>query len=180
MGGEEKEEMGINLLRRLLHEEKHSGNKLVSLPDDLVQRASIYITTLNARLAKNMELETLKAKESFKSAFHELITHRMRKVLTRASYADLGTDTSDMKGGDLSFYEIVLTHLDAQRRRMDDLLEGRVQMHKDKKVRILKDIPQYIGSDKKTYGPFKKDDVLELPDEELGWLVKNNFAESAE
>ena len=179
MGVEEKEEFNFNTLRKLLHDEKEAGNRLVSLPDDLQLRVAKCIAKFNSDLEKGMDLEALRARENFKSAFRELVTLRLRKIVQRASYADLGTDNGDMKPDDLEVYEKVISFVEARKQRLADVLEGRVQqIQRNKKVRILKDIPQYIGSDKGAYGPFRKDEVLELPDAELEWLVKNGFAES--
>ena len=45
------------------------------------------------------------------------------------------------------------------------------------KVRILKPMPSIVGSDLKSYGPFKEDDVLELPESNALLLIKHEFAE---
>lgn len=45
-------------------------------------------------------------------------------------------------------------------------------------VRIVKAIPEIVGSDSNSYGPFKEDDVVELPRDNAEILVKKGFAES--
>lgn len=44
------------------------------------------------------------------------------------------------------------------------------------KVRILKPMPSIMGSDLKSYGPFKEDDVLELPESNALILIKHELA----
>ena len=44
------------------------------------------------------------------------------------------------------------------------------------KVRILKPMPAIVGSDLINYGPFKEDDVFELPETNAMLLIKQNFA----
>ncbi|MFH1788727.1 MAG: hypothetical protein ABH834_05060 [Candidatus Altiarchaeota archaeon] len=45
-------------------------------------------------------------------------------------------------------------------------------------VRIVKAIPEIVGSDSNSYGPFKEDDVVELPRENADILLKRGFAEA--
>jgi len=44
-------------------------------------------------------------------------------------------------------------------------------------VRIVKAIPEIVGADSKPYGPFKEDDVVQLPRENADILIKHGFAE---
>lgn len=45
------------------------------------------------------------------------------------------------------------------------------------KVKLLDDITEFVGTDTKTYGPFKKDEIAELPYGNGLALVKGNIAE---
>jgi DNA replication initiation complex subunit (GINS family) len=44
-------------------------------------------------------------------------------------------------------------------------------------VRIIKAIPEIVGADSKSYGPFKEDDIVELPTENAEILIKHGVAE---
>lgn len=46
-----------------------------------------------------------------------------------------------------------------------------------RKIRILSDVEQYKGSDKKIYGPFQKGKEYLLPRSESEWLLKEKMAE---
>ncbi|MFH1125739.1 MAG: hypothetical protein V1703_01320 [Candidatus Altiarchaeota archaeon] len=48
------------------------------------------------------------------------------------------------------------------------------------KVRILKPMPSIVGSDMKSYGPFKEDDIFELPESSATVLIKKEFAKEFE
>ncbi|MCK4319908.1 DNA replication complex GINS family protein [Candidatus Micrarchaeota archaeon] len=47
-----------------------------------------------------------------------------------------------------------------------------------KRIKILKDITAYKGSDGKIYGPYVGDQLVELPEEEAAILLKDNLAEN--
>jgi DNA replication initiation complex subunit (GINS family) len=44
----------------------------------------------------------------------------------------------------------------------------------------VKEVPEIIGSDMKTYGPFKVEDVAALPVENTRILIKQGLAEKVE
>ena len=45
------------------------------------------------------------------------------------------------------------------------------------RVRFLKDVPEFVGMDLKTYGPFRKNEVSEIPEENANLFVKHGIAE---
>ena len=47
-------------------------------------------------------------------------------------------------------------------------------------IRILKETPELVGYDLKVYGPFQKEDVANIPEENAIILVKEKFAERFE
>ena len=46
-----------------------------------------------------------------------------------------------------------------------------------KKIKLLKDVPQFVGTDLKNYGPFKAGELVELPDEIADILLIRQMAE---
>jgi len=48
------------------------------------------------------------------------------------------------------------------------------------RLRFLKPIPEIVGADSKMYGPFKEDDVGEIPADNAEILLKNGVAEKTE
>jgi DNA replication initiation complex subunit (GINS family) len=45
------------------------------------------------------------------------------------------------------------------------------------RVKILNDLPKFMGQDKNIYGPFKKDDLVELPESIVNILLKKSRVE---
>ena len=48
---------------------------------------------------------------------------------------------------------------------------------KGMKLRMLKPMPVIVASDMQNYGPFKEDDIIELPESNALVLIRNQFAE---
>jgi DNA replication factor GINS len=44
-------------------------------------------------------------------------------------------------------------------------------------VVFKEDVPQFLGADEKTYGPFKKGDIAKLPEENVKILLERNVVE---
>ena len=58
-----------------------------------------------------------------------------------------------------------------------DIMKTKIEAeHKRAALRLLKEVPAVIGSDMKTYGPFKVEDVATVPAENARILVKQNLA----
>ena len=58
--------------------------------------------------------------------------------------------------------------------------EGLKPLNKAKKVKILIELPRFIGTDGKEYGPFKIGDVVEMPEEVFDLLAMRQAAEAIE
>jgi len=47
------------------------------------------------------------------------------------------------------------------------------------KIKVLEDLPEIVGADMEDYGPFKKDDIVELPIENANLFIESSKAEKA-
>jgi len=45
-------------------------------------------------------------------------------------------------------------------------------------LKIVNNVPMFVGSDMKKYGPFSKGDVVSLPEDVMNLLVSRNIAEN--
>lgn len=48
------------------------------------------------------------------------------------------------------------------------------------KIRMLKPMPSIVGSDMKNYGPFKEDDIMEIPESNAVLLIQHEYARKYE
>lgn len=115
----------------------------------------------------------------------ELVKLRYEKALRNAASAAsvpkevLTEEEEELQGSILPLAESYQTFLEG-------LLRGRVsQVGKEEKpkrllVRVLKEIPAIVGSDMKTYGPFKPEDIATLPTENAKILIRQAVAVEVE
>ena len=57
-----------------------------------------------------------------------------------------------------------------------EILEGHIE-YDYTLIRIIKETPELIGLDLKIYGPFQKEDIVNLPRKNARILVNEKFAE---
>ena len=115
--------------------------------------------------------------QNIKRLLKELYDRREKKIInlaiTKTRTGSLLVDTSNMLPSEKEFFDAVCDLLSRYRKELLDSLlslsrkpasfsqsddSDRVVM-----VRVLKDIPKFLGKDKVVYGPFKPEDVVSLP-----------------
>ncbi|MEM3622722.1 MAG: hypothetical protein QXZ02_01370 [Candidatus Bathyarchaeia archaeon] len=164
--------------------------ELVRLPDNFYSRVAEYLKMVREE-SRMLDKRTVKANllkkewHNVKRMLHELTRARYKKLvkkLTKGEKIPLDTLTMEERKvftGASPFAEAYLNFAKS-------LIQGqflKVAMEKEHKVvvlRFLKDVPAIIGSDMKTYGPFKSEDVASLPAENAKILIKQGLAEKVE
>jgi len=81
-----------------------------------------------------------------------------------------------IKEESMSFDEIVQQKIDDTKKLVDDM-NSEIKMENKKMVKMLEDMPAFVGSDSNSYGPFKKGDVVSLPDDVMSLLLVRGAAE---
>ena len=60
------------------------------------------------------------------------------------------------------------------------VLEKKVEVREDLvRIRIKKPFPSIVGADSKEYGPFREEDMIEIPSESAQLLIERDVAEKA-
>lgn len=134
--------------------------------------------TLKARLLRN---ELQKATWMLR----KLVQARYRKMARKlakgekASSEFLTTEEERIFSGCPSIAE-------AHQGFISNLLRGKIDVRDVKKerkttaLRFVKEMPEIIGADLKTYGPFKVEDIASLPNDNASILIKQGLAERVE
>jgi len=165
--------------------EKESG-ELQSLPKDFYSKLTDYVKSLKEE-SRMLDRKTLKARlmlrefENVKKLVKELVRLRYEKILKK-------TVAGKVVPGDVltkeeeRLHKAVLPLAESHRAFLKDVLSGRStpveREEKPKRVilRFLQEIPAIIGSDMRTYGPFKAEDIATLPIENARILVEKGIA----
>ncbi|MEM2972313.1 MAG: hypothetical protein QW270_07855 [Candidatus Bathyarchaeia archaeon] len=164
--------------------------ELVRLSDDFYSRIADYLRRIKEE-SRMLDKKTVRAillrkeTQNVKRMVRELVMARYKKLVRKMVKGEkmpvvaLTTEERKICAGVEPFAE-------AYRNFAKSLIQGNVlkivleQEHKNVILRFLKDVPAIIGSDLKTYGPFKAEDVASLPAENARILVKQGLAEKVD
>jgi DNA replication factor GINS len=163
------------------------NKELGMLPGDFVQRITNYLKEI-ANEQKMLDKKTVKAsllkieEHNVKRMLDDIARIRYRKLIKTAA------GSVEKAQGLLSFEEKVYLNLRATSETyqtfIKEILYGRGEKAEGKSkfaiLRILKDVPQIVGSDMKVYGPFKAEDIAVLPLGNAKILVKQGIASEIE
>lgn len=113
----------------------------------------------------------------------ETMAIREKKILNKALIASRTNEFSldGMTGSEQELFKSLLEVLNSFKLEINGLFESKPKKAKEKglkklPLKILSDVPGFIGSDMKEYGPFSKGQAVELPKKTAELLVERNLA----
>lgn len=122
--------------------------------------------------------------EQTRKIARNLVATRRRKILRITTKGEM-IPTEGLTMEDEGLYGSILSAIDDFNKKIRRSFEGKIkdgsgegeQMSPKRiLVRFLREIPAIIGSDMRTYGPFKTEDIATLPEENATALIKQGFA----
>lgn len=120
-----------------------------------------------------------------KSMVEELVRLRYEKAVRKA-VAGEPVPREILAEGEEKLHGQFFSLAESYQAFLKDVLQGRLsrleKKEKPKKmlVRFVQEIPAIVGSDMKTYGPFKPEDIATLPTENARILIKQGVAVEVE
>ena len=135
------------------------------------------------RLNGNFSLAEAKEFENVLKVLRDIIALREQKMVLRALAAAGGArDGSALSPEEREAFDAIVKVLEKRREGVDGLLEGkRRAVHEgdgNVRVRVLVPMPEYVGADGKTYGPYEPPSEVEIPEKEAKLLIKRKVAEA--
>ncbi len=174
--------MDFEELRRLYRNEKNNPelsklepNFLSELAEYLEKKREEYIKAIKAGIEPSEELHNIER------LARELIELRLRKILKKA----LATKQQELKENlfseEQTLYENIIKALEDFQKAIDEAFGIKETTAREKvlnmiSLEILEDVPAFVGTDLKEYGPFDKGSVIELPAEVAEILLERNLA----
>jgi DNA replication factor GINS len=161
----------------------------VKLPDNFYSRVVDYLKRIREE-SRMLDKRTVKAnllkkeRQNVKYMLLELIRARCKKLIGKMAKGEkISVDALTIEEKEI--FSDVSPIAEAYRSFAKNIIQGhlRINVEKEPKIvvlRFLKDVPALIGSDMKTYGPFKAEDVASLPAENAKILVRQGLAEKVE
>jgi len=174
------EELDYKKLRNIQRDER-DGTALTPLPDDFYTKMEKFIRAKKDEIRKSNSLSDIKELENIAKTLRGIRELREQKIVFKALKSEK-RDVEGMTKDERRAYEKVAEVLADSRARVDDILQDAepdetTEGKPFRKIRALKEVPAYKGTDAVTYGPFKLGDEMLLPEHEAEWLVKEKLAE---
>jgi DNA replication factor GINS len=169
-----EETITFELIRRIQREEQKSP-KLTKMPENFYQNVNSYLQQKRKLIEKEEKKIGVETK-NVERLIEDIYNRRERKILNLALiFVRTSIQPENLTDGERVFFD-QLTEVITKRRV--DILSSTFELKPAQKTVIFKeDIPQFIGSDLKEYGPFKKGDDAEIPLENAKILIEKGIAE---
>jgi len=162
-----------------------SENKLTKLPKEFFEKARKYLQ-LKEELYKNTGDEKIKYElKSARKMIDDILLLRLKKII-EAVFIFLKNGALPenlLKEEEEFFYSLIdlvkkmkKSLFEEQKEVVKEIKEESKKVPKKTKIKILFDIPQFVGPNGLTYGPFKKGEIIEVDEEIVSFLVDNGFA----
>ncbi len=158
-------------LRKMMADEK-KAKKLLDLPEDFFHEAKAYLEN-KAKFAKDKE--DAWELDSSRRALQDLLEIREGKLLNVALFnVRSGESPGSITREEKEFFDRVVAEIRSFQEKQKGIFEGRKEPMKT--VAFLDDLPRFVGTDMKNYGPFQKGDVATIPEANAGLLTGKGIA----
>jgi DNA replication initiation complex subunit (GINS family) len=179
-----------NDLYEYLRKERYS-EQLQALPRNFVQEIASYFNEKKAvvkdeDLFSDAAIKTKKQLENAVGLFRELVTRRKKKILSLAFVAaETGISKKDfenMLDFEKELFDGIIRGMEQAEKQLTGFMRGQeVKTEIGNKLILFKqDTSEFLGMNGEMFGPYKKGDVANLPQEIVDILVSGEKAEKVE
>jgi DNA replication initiation complex subunit (GINS family) len=168
-------------LRRIHRLEKNTS-KLVDVEDDFVDSLETFVEEEKKKyLASLKNFSSSDAREfaNLKRIIEEIFLMREKKILNKALIAShtQENDVGNMAKQESEIYSKLLKVLQTHSELYTNLFGERERSKELVTVKILKDVPTFVGTDMLEYGPFSQGSKVELPKKVAKLFITRKIAE---
>ena len=177
--------LDYNEIRRI-HRLEKSASKIVSLNEDFYNELNDFVSSERKTYLDSMnEFSSNTARDfaNLKRMIEEVFSLREKKIITKALISSRTKEFSldGFASQEKKLFEKILSLLNNHNELLSGMFVGNEKKkHRDLNtlsVRILSDIPSFVGTDMNDYGPFSKGQSVKLPYDVAKLLVKRELAE---
>lgn len=174
-------------LYEMLRKEKYN-EALQPIPKNFLDEAAAYLEEKKAILAREDEKKlfsetlrmTRKQLENTIAMIKELSTIRQRKIVNLAITAVLTgiskRDSENMLKHEEELFEVLVKQLEHCQKELAEKLEGKKESSSNLLIRFTQDVQAFLDAEGKELGPFKRNDVANLPIEIASILIADGKA----
>ncbi len=167
-------------LRRIHRLEKNTS-KLVEVDEDFInsienfveEEKKVYLESL-----KNFSSSSTREFTNMKRMIEEIFLMRKKKILNKALIASHTKDTNldNMASEEVEFFKKLLKIIEEYNEHYAGLFGEKETKKTLSKVKILKDVPTFVGTDMLEYGPFKEGENVSLPQKVAKLFITRKIA----
>ena len=180
-----------NDIYEALRKERYS-EQLQDLGKGFVKEVAAYLKEKKSISEKSGDIfsdaisKTKKQFENAISMFKELILRRKKKLLNLAFVAaETGIskrDYDNMLSFEKETFDDIMKNLESGDKKLTTMLNGQQEDEKPKNklITFVQDIEEFLGLNGEKLGPFKKGDIVNLPEEVANILIVDNKVEAVE
>lgn len=183
-------ELSYDEVRRI-HRLEKASSKLVELDKDFYNDLNDFLSTERTNYMdslKSFSVTNMRSFTNLKRMVEEIFAMRSRKILSRALVGSRTKESSEegLTLQEAKLFKSILSELEKHNTVLNSMFtEGTTKTEKKsqlqtQKIKISKDIPAFVGADMKEYGPFTKDQTIELPNKIAKLLVSRKFGKIEE
>ena len=170
-------------------ERMERNEELEKLPQGFFEAVNSWMNMKKSKTDASSLIEVENAKKSI----DRIIASRMKKIVLGALLTTMKAKLppANLTDSEREFFDDMVNVLKKYKGDMnekiiglDEVVEEKIQDVrksiedlKTKKLKMLTDMPQFVGGDMKTYGPLKQGDELMVPEEIAKILLSRNAAE---
>lgn len=177
---------------RRIHRLEKASTKPVELSPDFYTELAEFLVKERAAYMQSLKTFSVAKTRNFtnlKKMVEEIFALRSKKILGRALVASRTNEASDenLAIPERKMFRNLLSELERHNRLLGQLFAADGKKAKESikgidntGVRILTDIPAFVGADMSEYGPYAKDQTVELPCKVAKLLVAKKFAKHEE
>ncbi|MFH0954666.1 MAG: hypothetical protein V1777_01010 [Candidatus Micrarchaeota archaeon] len=173
----EIKELSYDEIRRIYRLEKNTS-KLVELPEEFYNLLNDFVQEQKEKYIKNLKdfsIEEARDFANLKKMIEEIFVLRERKILNAALIASRSGDNPALQLAtpEKKVFDSVVSMLEKQHGLLTDMFcaSGGSSKKESKSgrsletvaVKILTEVPAFIGTDMNEYGPFSQNQQVELP-----------------
>jgi DNA replication factor GINS len=173
------EELSYDELRKIQARERASP-VLQSIPEGFYASVMKLISKKNEGLKSSFSLTEAREYESILKVAEDIHERRMQKIVLRAMKSGGGQEEIALTGEEAELFEKISKAVSEDREGFNGMIGGKESKageERIKRIKILKNLPKFVGTDLKVYGPFKEGEMIELPEKEAQLLVNRGIAE---
>ena len=172
-----EETITFELIRKIQREEERSP-KLSKLPENFYQNVKNYLQQKRKILEKMEDRKVSIEIKNIERLVEDIFNRRERKIVTQAiNSVRVNLTVENLTEEEKEFFDKVKKII---KERREEILKELMEKEEKEKISMVvfkEAVPEFLGADLKTYGPFEKGDIAKLPEENRKILVSRGIVE---